>query len=102
MTLAWAVVVRWGNEVLDVSRLGNEMKKLVQFCVGVLLGTGFAIQTAKAGNITINDTLLGAGTYFGGGPLGKGGEDQETEPNTVGAQAWDLEAFSGENRSRMR
>ena len=48
---------------------------------------GFAVQTASAVNITINDGMSPSG-------IGKGGEDQETEPGMINDQTWDLEAFT--------
>ena len=44
-------------------------------------------------NITIFDKLSG-GSYFGAGPSGRGGEDQEVEPGSLAAQKWDLEGFN--------
>ena len=48
-----------------------------------------AVNTASAGNITIFDTL---GTEGSPG-VNTGHEDQETEPNTLTPQIWDLEGF---------
>lgn len=51
-----------------------------------------SVAPAWAVNITIPDTNPGSGSFFSGGPVGVGGEDQETEPNTIADQSWDLEA----------
>ncbi|MBM3845156.1 MAG: hypothetical protein FJ405_02565 [Verrucomicrobia bacterium] len=53
-----------------------------------------ALVSANARNITINDMQLPNSSTFGAPGIGQGGEDQETEPRTIGNQAWDLEAFT--------
>lgn len=45
-------------------------------------------------NITINDSQTDNSYQWGADGRGRGGEDQETEPATVGNQSWDLEAFT--------
>jgi hypothetical protein len=49
--------------------------------------------TAAATNITIADTNVGSGAFFGGGPFNAGSEDNETEPGTISNQDWDLEGM---------
>ncbi|MBL9171690.1 MAG: VPDSG-CTERM sorting domain-containing protein [Verrucomicrobiales bacterium] len=47
-----------------------------------------------AKNITINDTQGPNSAGWGAPGKNQGGEDQETEPGTIGNQSWDLEAFT--------
>jgi hypothetical protein len=63
-----------------------------------LLAAGSLLVSASSAfaapvNITIADFNQSAPNYFGGGPFGLGGEDNETEPGTINSQAWDMEAF---------
>ncbi len=63
-----------------------------------LLAAGSLLVSASSAfaapvNITIADFNQSAPNYFGGGPYGLGGEDNETEPGTISSQIWDLEAF---------
>ena len=75
-----------------INSLPNYMKnqlKNILAAGSILVGTFQAF--AAPVNITIADFNPGAG--FGTGPTGIGAEDQETEPGTIGTQAWDMEAF---------
>ncbi len=65
-------------------------KKLLSLLIaaGLVLGAS----QASAANITIADNDPTA-NGFGGGPLGVGGEDNETEGGTISSQVWDMEAF---------
>ena len=65
-------------------------KKLLSLLIaaGLVLGAS----QASAANITIADNDPTA-NGFGGGPLGTGGEDNETEGGTISSQVWDMEAF---------
>jgi hypothetical protein len=68
----------------------NHMRKLIAVMGILFLAVGMlAVNTVSAGNITIFDTL---GTEGSPG-INIGHEDQETEPNTLTPQKWDLEAF---------
>ena len=64
-----------------------------KLCVTSVLALTAAVTTANAWNITINDMQSPNSTGFHAPGIGKGGEDQETEPGTASGQNWDLEAF---------
>lgn len=55
--------------------------------------------SANAYNITINDQQTPNASHWGAPGVGRGGEDQETEPGTAAAQSWDLEAFTLNGKS---
>ena len=55
--------------------------------------------SANALNITINDLQGPNSSGYHAPGRGVGGEDQETEPGTASGQAWDLEAFSLQNKT---
>lgn len=61
---------------------------LAAFC---LLG---GMGVASAYNITINDQQTPNASHWGAPGVGRGEEDQETEPGTASSQSWDLEAFT--------
>ena len=52
---------------------------------------------ASAYNITINDLQNPNSSHWGAAGVGRGGEDQESEPGTASGQVWDLEAFTIKN-----
>ena len=83
---------RWHGRCSSVANLSINMKKQYKKLLAagsILVG---AVQAFAAPvNITIADFNPGAG--FGAGATGVGLEDQETEPGTIGSQAWDMEAF---------
>lgn len=53
-----------------------------------------AVGSVSAYNITINDEQSPNASHWGAPGVGRGGEDQETEPGTAASQSWDLEAFT--------
>lgn len=63
------------------------MRNLLKITVAVILAAVLAAGSASADNITISDLVSNTASWHGNY------EDNETEPGTVTAQKWDLEAF---------
>lgn len=68
--------------------------------VVAMLVCNLSYATSYGNNVTIPDNVAGSGTTFGS-LHGQAGEDNETEPNTVAGQVWDLEAFMLKNGSAL-
>lgn len=64
-----------------------------KFCCTALCALAVA-GSAQAWNITINDLQSPNSSGWRANGVGRGEEDQETEPGTAAAQSWDLEAFT--------
>ena len=70
------------------------MKHIGTLSLISVLASAAVATTASAYNITINDLQAPNAAGWHANGIGKGGEDQETEPGTAPGQDWDLEAFT--------
>lgn len=92
--MARPLLIWWCSILQFPSKTLHQMKnKYVSLLTAGSFLLGASAAFAAPFNATIADWNQSAPNYFGGGPYGLGGEDNETEPGTISSQAWDMEAF---------